>query len=397
MKLAAQTSSNKTVTIGIDARLSGSRHAGIGRYIENLLLELPQAQKKLQQNNNLTRQVNWVYFFYDRQQAAALQKALENYSNIRFVYTAIRHYSLAEQFKWPLILKKYKLDLLHVPHFNIPLFYRGKLVITIHDLLWHQQIGPQATTLPSWKYYLKYLAYRLITRKAVKRAGKIFVPAKVVKKTLLEYFSRQKSKIVVTVEGISHHFLKTYQINQPNPSQVWKRSRNNQLIYVGSLYPHKNIELVLKALQQKKDLNLLIVCSRNVFMDRTQKLVQELGLEKQVTFAGYLSDQKLIEKIELSQALVQPSKSEGFGLTGVEAMACGTPVLASDIPVFHEIYQQAPIYFDPNQVESLLNAYQQLQDSSLVKQKIQQGFEVVKKYRWDKMAQTIFEEYQQIV
>lgn len=397
MTLAVQTSSNKTVTVGIDARLSGSRHAGIGRYIENLLLELPRIQKKLEQHNNSTKQVNWVYFFYDRQQAAPIQKSLRNYSNIRFVYTAIRHYSLAEQIKWPLILNKYKLDLLHVPHFNIPLFYRGKLIITIHDLLWHQQIGPQATTLPGWKYYLKYLAYRLITRKAVKRASKILVPAQVVKNTLLDYFPKQKSKIIVTFEGISQPFLNAYQANQADPSQVWDRSRKNQLIYVGSLYPHKNIELVLEALKRQPDLKLLIVCSRNVFMKRTQKLVQELGLQKQAIFTGYLSDQKLIKKIESSQALVQPSKSEGFGLTGVEAMACGTPVLASDIPVFREIYQQAPIYFNPNQVESFLNAYQQLQDASLVKQKIQQGFEVVKDYRWDKMAQAIFEEYQQLV
>lgn len=394
---SAQISSNKTVTIGVDARLSGSRHAGIGRYIENLLLELPQAQKKLQQDNHLTKQVNWVYFFYDRQQAASLQKALENYSNIRFVYTAIRHYSLAEQIKWPLILNKYKLDLLHVPHFNIPLFYKGKLVITIHDLLWHQQIGPQATTLPSWKYYLKYLAYRFVTRRAVNQAEQIFVPAEVVKQTLLEYFPNQKSKIKVIKEGISQKFLNTYQAHLVNPSRAWQQKRSRQLIYVGSLYPHKNIKLILEALKRQPDLTLLIVCSRNVFMKRTQKLVQDLSLQKQVIFTGYLSDQKLIKKIESSQALVQPSKSEGFGLTGVEAMACGTPVLASDIPVFREIYQQAPIYFNPNQVESFLNAYQQLQDASLVKQKIQQGFEVVKDYRWDKMAQTIFEKYQQLV
>ncbi len=383
--------SGQSLTIGVDARLSGKKHAGIGRYIENLLIELPAAAVKSKQK------INWVYFFYDREQAQLVQQALINFNNITFVYSPIRHYSFAEQFKWPRILNKQKLDLLHIPHFNIPLLYRGKVVITIHDLLWHQQIGPEATTLPGWKYYFKYLAYRLVARLAVKRALRIFVPALTVKNTLLAYYPWLDQKVIPAKEGISRHFKQVFEQIRDNYQDQVTQFKPNQLIYVGSLYPHKNIQIILQALKQNPKLKLVIVCARNVFMERVQQKVKQLSIEKQVEFTGFLKDDVLIEKLQASLALIQPSKSEGFGLTGVEAMACATPVIASDIPVFKEIYQDAPVYFDADNVSQLLAAIKKIQHNDLRLKSIKKGLQVVSNYSWQEMAETIFENYQQLL
>src|SRR5690606_36980147 len=129
--------------IGIDCRLGGSRHAGIGRYIENLLLRLP----------SLDSETTWVYFYHDEGQKQAWLSRLATVTNVEWVKAPVRHYTLSEQVKMPRYFSAANLDLLHVPHFNIPVLYPGRLVITIHDLLWHEYYGTQVTTLPSWQYW----------------------------------------------------------------------------------------------------------------------------------------------------------------------------------------------------------------------------------------------------
>jgi len=101
----------------------------------------------------------------------------------------------------------------------------------------------------------------------------------------------------------------------------------------------------------------LIIGSRNVFQKKIQELVEQLQLETRVSFAGYLSDQELLKIYHNSLALVQPSISEGFGLTGLEAMASGLPVLASDIPVFREIYDTHAFYFDSTDISSVSGTF----------------------------------------
>jgi hypothetical protein len=147
---------NQHLTIGIDCRLAGKKHAGIGRYIENLVIRLPKVAKE-QKDNRQT--IKWVYFFYDQSQANEISDQIpeSNRSTIKTVIAPIRHYSLAEQVKLPAIFKKENLDILHVPHFNVPILYAGKLVVTIHDLLWHERKGLHVTTLHPFLYWLTYL------------------------------------------------------------------------------------------------------------------------------------------------------------------------------------------------------------------------------------------------
>jgi len=369
--------------IGLDCRLSGKKYAaGIGRYIENLAVNLPVDNQKHK----------WVYFFRNQKQAEEVLQQIpdELQSQIKIIITPIRHYSLAEQVKWPQILRKEKLDLLHVPHFNIPLLYGGKIVTTIHDLLWHQQIGPEVTTLPAATYYFKYLAYRLVTHQAVHRSQKIFVPTKTIKKTITKYYPEVEDRIIVTLEGISPHFAQL--VKKKNTAKIKK----NQLVYVGSLYPHKNVELILQAMTKMPILELVIVSARNAFSKRFLKQTQKYGLEQRVTLTGYLSDKDLVKTIQQSLALIQPSLSEGFGLTGIEAMAAGTPVLASDIDVFHEIYQDAPLYFDPQQVEELIQTLKNIQQSKTRNTQINKGKKIAQQYSWKKMAKLTKAGYEQV-
>ncbi len=365
--------------IGIDCRLAGSRHAGIGRYTANLVREL-----LLTTPDSIT----WVLFFSDKTQQAEIVAIIPK--NVEVVIAPIRHYSLSEQLKMPGIFKAAKLDLLHVPHFNIPLAYTGKLIVTIHDLLWHEQRGSTVTTLAPAKYWLKYFFYHLIVWKAVHSAQKILVPAATIAGTVSRYYPGAKQKIVITPEGIDQSFLDTLIGKRRQP-----QSDALELVYTGSLYPHKNIEVVLQLLQQYPDIHLTIVGSRSVFRDQVEQRCKELSVQYQVTFAGYLPDEKLCDLYSVSDVLIQPSLSEGFGLTGLEALSQNLPVIVSDIPIFREIYQNAAVFFNPHDPVSVYEAL--LETLKKQTELLQNSKKLLPRYSWKLMANQTLNTYLQIL
>lgn len=388
--------------IGIDARLSGKKNAGIGRYIENLLVRLPLEKPE----------IKWVYFFYDKKQLAELTQvfgqlnekekmgvtAADFLSRFEVIYAPISHYSWSEQKQMPAIFEAANLDLLHIPHFNVPLFYRGKIVITIHDLLWHEKKGLTATTLSPMVYWLKYGLYRFLVGQAVRKAIKILVPTQTTAEHVGYYYPKVAGKIVVTKEGFyrSRNENKSANELQELRDKINKISLPTEfLLYVGSLYPHKNVEVILQSLAKYlPDKKLVIVGARSIFLEKTQKIVAKLKLEKRVLFLGFVDDEELAIIYQQSLALIQPSFWEGFGLTGLEAMSFGAPVIASDIPVFHEVYAQAALYFDPNSAKDLAERIEQLTPNQR-KKMIALGRQQIQSFDWQKMVHQTWQVYKQ--
>ncbi len=368
--------------VGIDCRLAGSTHAGIGRYVENLITRLPQKR----------HDQSYVFFFHDEIQKNAIFP--KDIPGTIIQYCPIKHYSLKEQFVMPMYYEKHKLDLLHVPHFNVPIMYQKKFVVTIHDLLWHQQKGLEVTTLKKWQYWPKYCAYRSVTRSAILRAAHIFVPAYVIKKTIIQYYPQAEQKITVTKEGSEHIMCSDGDKSILKKIDVTKKT----LLYVGSLYPHKNVKLIINALSSLSEYQLLVVGSRNSFQNKMKKYIESRqNLQQRVVFLGYIPDNQLQTLISYSNALVQPSLSEGFGLTGIEAMALGSPVLASDIPIFREIYQNGVTFFNPRSTKSFIAAVKKLENTTYLKTLKKTAQQVVKKYSWDTMVSQTQNMYQKVL
>lgn len=354
--------------VGIDCRLAGRQHAGIGRYVVELVKRV-----------TAHTEIDWVIFYSDSRQIDEIfGKQVPTHCEL--IYSPIRHYTLKEQTAMNGVFTRASLDLLHVPHFNIPVLYSRPLVITIHDLLWHEHKGASVTTLPAWKYWIKYSFYRYVTKMAVKKAEAIFVPTKTVGTTLERYFPTSAPKIMVTREGISEALLSKAKL------VTTSKHSTKQLLYVGSLYPHKNVSLVLRALKQLPNYTLVIVSSRDVFRNKLERLVKKLQLNNQVTFHSNISDNELAQMYKNSAALVQPSLSEGFGLTGLEALAFSTPLIASDIPVFHEVYEKAAIYFNPHSEKDFLKAISTLESKEVIQSITASASKVIKKNNWDTLA-----------
>lgn len=174
-------------------------------------------------------------------------------------------------------------------------------------------------------------------------------------------------------------------------------------VYVGNAYPHKNLARLIKAVvllnkQSPVNVSLAIASSRNVFTQRLEKLVKLHEAGSFVKLLGFVPDEKLKTLYQNSIAFVFPSLSEGFGLPGLEAMSAGTLVLASEIPVFKEIYQDNAIFFDPLDVSKIANTMGQAikMDKNKRREKISQAQNFAKRYSWHTMAQETLKIYKEV-
>lgn len=366
--------------VGIDCRIWGVKHGGIGRYTQELVLNLQKIDKKNE------------YVLFCRKRDFEDIKVNDKFHK---VLTDIRHYSFAEQLKLPKMFAQENLDLLHVPHFNVPVLYKGKFIATIHDVLWHDVRGLQVTTLPAPAYLFKYLAYRGVVRNTVKRAQKIITPSNSVRNDLVKRFSLQPNKVVTTYEGATARVLKKY----PKESVLNKYGvKTPYLLYVGSLYPHKNVEAVARALKTMDNPpQLVVVCGRTVFWQRFKDFLVKINAQDLVNLVGFVPDLEMGSFYNAAEAYIFPSLSEGFGLPGLEAMAYQTPVLASNIPVLKEVYGDASLFFDPKDTKDITEKIKEiLVNQKLKEELLKTGNSRVKHFSWQKMAKETLDLYNQV-
>ena len=363
------------IKILLDARLYGLENAGLGRYLINLVGEL----SKLDLKNEYVILLRKKYF-----------DSLKLPDNWKKILADYRHYSFAEQIMIPGIIKKEKPDITHFPHFNVPIFFRGKFIVTIHDMLMHKSVGLAATTLPAPIYFIKRLGYRFVFDNAVKKSKMILVPSHAVRDELTEEYKVDSDKIKVTYEGFDRKISGGSEVEMPKP----------YFVYTGNAYPHKNLSRLIEAIRllntkSKQKVFLAIASSRNIFTQRIEKQVQKWGANGLVKLLGFVPDEKLGSLYKNSVGFVFPSLSEGFGLPGLEAMASGTLLLASNIKVFKEIYAEHALYFDPLDVNSIEKTMEQaifLKESER-NNMISESIGFVNKYSWVKMANETLEAY----
>jgi glycosyltransferase involved in cell wall biosynthesis len=360
--------------IGLDARLYGTKYRGLGRYVKKLVDGLAQTD----QQNNYT-----VFLTEDNFDDF---KTLN--PNFKKVLLPARWYSFKEQWQAPKIIAKENLDLMHFPHFNVPYFYSGRFIITLHDLIINHFPNSRATTLPKWLYRFKLWGYKLLLKRTISRAEKIIVPSQFVKEDVVKHYPVAAAKVKVIYEG---YFLDEDQ--QTADIARFKISRPF-LLYVGSAYPHKNLEkliVVFKQLNRQKEYQLVLVGRHDYFYRRLQK---EAGDDEDIIFTGYLADSELAALYQQARLYVFPSSYEGFGLPPLEAMAHGLPVASAASSCLPEVLGEAAIYFDPNNEKEMLAAIKNvLTDEKLRAKLIMLGQKNIARFSWETMVKETQELY----
>ena len=354
--------------IGIDARIYGPKHGGIGRYVEQLLLELDKQDTTY----------NFVVFL----RKDDFDTVTFNSTNIKKVLADIPWYSLQEQFKLSAIINKQKVDLMHFPHWNIPLSYTKPFVVTIHDLIMYHFSRKEATTKSWLTYWLKDAAHKKVVEHAVKNACNIISPSQFTKLDVVKTLKIPADNISVIYQGVTK-LKKQDDITQPLDLKKY-------ILYVGSAYPHKNVQGLCKAwkkyCQNNRDTTLVIAGKDDRFYQRLK--MSELFLDTpNVKLLLGKSDKELGSLYKYAQAFVFPSLYEGFGLPPIEAMQFHLPVLSSSRSCMPEVLGEAAYYVDPLDVDAFANAIDLIISNQEVRQTaVSNIYKELNRYNWAKCA-----------
>jgi glycosyltransferase involved in cell wall biosynthesis len=347
-------------TVAIDARwLIG----GIGTYTENLLLGLNARANGLE-----------IHAIVRKADAARVRSICS-----RVTILDVPIYTLAEQFLVPRAVKS--CDLLHVPHFNVPLLHTGPLIVSIMDVI-HISSPAYRDSFGS-RFYAKPML-----NASARKADQVVTVSEYSKTQIMEALGIPESKITVIHCGVDSQY---FQACDPKENRAVAESlgiRTPFLLYVGNLKPHKNVATLLRAFAQ--------LCRRQTLPHRLvivgddlrwkRSLVDEcsrLRIGDRLLFIPYV-DQALLPRIyAAADVLVMPSAVEGFGLPVLEAMASGTSVICSQAASLPEVAGDAVLYFDPASSEQLsLQLERLLQSPALQDSLRQKGLERAKQFTW---------------
>ena len=315
----------KQLHLGIDLRMY--RMAGIGRYLQNLLIDLfPRlnAQKiKIFGNSEELSKEDWACD-----------------PRIQFVDFKQRIFSAGEQLAS--FTGQYQgLDLLWCPQYNLPVFYRGKLVVTIHDLC--QLAYPETLANQLQRSYAKYLL-----SVAAKRASAICCVSEFTASEIEKYLQVKKERLVVTYPALGR-------LGGPPPAEAGKSPNSPYLLAVGNVKKHKNLSRLIAAFHGVRDHiphNLVVVGKREGFLNSDTDVFTD-ALDSRVQFTGQVSDRELQEYYRNATALIFPSFYEGFGFPLIEAMAEGCPIACSNVASLPEVAGDAALLFDPFSIEDI--------------------------------------------
>ncbi|MDE2311606.1 MAG: glycosyltransferase family 4 protein [Patescibacteria group bacterium] len=368
--------------IGIDARICGINHGGIGRYVFELCKNVPKLDPQ-----------NQYLIFYRADDPSGSQTLLESLPvNAKPIPVSIRHYSIKEQLRFYKILDRLNLDLVHFPNFNVPLLYRRPFVVTIHDLAHHKISGHKKSHL------LHFWAYKKIIQNAADRAKSIITVSQASKSDVVKYLRQPAEKITVIYEGAS---LPT-QVEDARLAEIKKNYRLSRpyFLFVGVLERKKNLISLTRGFDEfiqknRLDFDLVVVGKSDKHYPGIRHSALDIRARDRLVFCGAVEDTELAALYKGAYAFVSASVHEGFGLPGVEAMRFGLPLIVSNTEVFNEIYDNAAVYFNPLDPGDIAEKMRLLaEDRDFYKQVAAHSASRAALFSWEKMARETLSVYQ---
>lgn len=368
--------------IAIDARKW--RDYGIGTYVRNLVRHLARIDHET------------TYFLLcDDSDEATLRDLAENFVP---VVENSAGYRVKEHFSIPRHLERLGADLLHSPHYVLPLLCRKPAVVTIHDCI--HLLFPQY--LPN-RFALSYAKYMI--KHAVHKSAAILTVSEASRRDILRFYPEaDPDRIQVVPNAIDDAILE--EPGEEERERVTERYqiRGRYVLYAGNIKPHKNLDRliaafgILKQTAGHEDVKLMIIGDEVNKWGSLRRSVEAAGVRQDVRFFGFVPDHTLSALYRMASVFAFPSLYEGFGLPPLEAMACGTPVVTSKISSLPEVVGDAAILVDPYDVEDIAAALVRvLDDEPLRKDLIARGHERVAHFSWERSVKAIHESYMKVL
>lgn len=369
--------------IAIDARIAHYTGAGIGQYT----IHLAQALARLDTANQ--------YLLLQHRSDHRPLAAGEHVSRTG-LWTPSHHRReqelLAAELRLRRMLQKLDIDLLHSPDFIPPLrTSEFKSVITVHDLAFLR--WPHFLTEDSARYYGQIDA-------AVERADHIIAVSESTKDDLVKLVGAPGNKITVVYEAADPLYrplsrgeaLASLRNKFPLPDEF--------ILFVSTIEPRKNITTLLHAYRRlldsyKVSAGLVLAGATGWLAEQIFETVEQLKLQAHVTFLGRVQNGDLVYLYNLATCLAHPAHYEGFGLTPLEAMACGLPVVVSNVSSLPEVVGDAGLLVDPNNDEELAVALHRLLDDEALRASLRaKGLTRARTFSWKRAAEETLAVYQ---
>lgn len=365
--------------VGLDARKL--RDFGIGTYIRNLLRQL----------DRLDRETEFVVLG-----DPVDLRALGSFGpNFRLVAETAGSYSISEQFRIPIALRRHRVTLFHAPHYVVPPLVACPSVVTIHDCI--HLMFPQY--LPN-RFALAYA--RRSMSMAARRATRVLTVSESSKRDLLRFLDVPPEKIDVIYNAYDERFA-----IEPSEEDVVRVRERYQLhdqfvLYAGNVKPHKNLERVIEAFKIVRErgfdrLKLVLIGDDISKYTGLRRAVHRYHLHTSVRFLGHLPQETLAVMYRLAGVFVFPSLYEGFGLPPLEAMASGTPVVTSNVSSLPEVAGDAAVLVDPYDPVAIADGiYRVLTDQALRCDLQRKGPIRARQFSWEQSIRRVHQIYQEV-
>jgi glycosyltransferase involved in cell wall biosynthesis len=387
--------------IGINAQLlsfsQNYRNGGISRYILYLLTELA----------NQPGQHEYTIFVNGQEVVECLKEVIRKNTAGNSKQTQISYVPVSwpesrpisrvawEQLKLPALLREKRIDVFHSPANVLPerLPHSCAGVVTLHDLAFLRY--PHVLTRS------KHVYHRTFTMRSLHRATMIIANSNSTKQDAIELAGITAKHIRTVYPCIDERFSNVVLDEDVQSFRQAHGLTMGYLLYLGTLEPRKNITTLIDAYAQlratySRDEKLVLAGGKGWLYDATFQRVQELGLESEVIFPGFVSDAEQLLWYHSAAVFVYPSLYEGFGMPVTEALACGIPVVTSNVSSLPEAGATLALTVDPHDSEAMAGAiYQALTDGAVRQRCRTQATTVAQQFSARTMAEQTIAVYEQ--
>ncbi|MFW5941089.1 MAG: glycosyltransferase family 4 protein [Chloroflexota bacterium] len=370
--------------IGFDARYVNDRYHGIGRYAFRLLEALVKAAP----------QRTFVIFRGRAPDTRFDWNSLSARPNVTVTRGPWPLYWPHEQLWWPWLLQKLRIDCFHSPYFVAPLLATVPVIITVHDLIFERY--PQYMPVTHARPY-----YRLLMSWSTRKAARIVAVSQSTASDLCRFYQTEAAKMTVAGEAPDPDIQPLEDTNALRQTRQMYDLQRPFVLSVGARRPHKNLARLVEAFAHVAPLvshELLFVGNADErFPDEAQETAIRLGLTERVRFLGWVPEAQLPALYTLADAVAVPSLVEGFGLPALEAMACGTPVLAHNASSLPEVIGGAGLLVNAcDTAELAVSLCHLLQDVHLRRKLSAAGRERAETFSWAAVAAQLVSLYESL-
>ena len=370
--------------VAIDIRRAGD--FGVGTYIRNIVSQLA----RLDYTND--------YLLIGRRQH------LEEFNPLPVNFELLDYHadpgSFRTHFHLPWVLKGRRIDILHMPWFYAPAVVPCRLVITVHDLT--DLLNPPVGGSPVVQSGRLFFA-----RRALAHASRVLAVSHSSKRELARVFNVPEQKIEVIYNALDERFRS--EPLPPDAERILERLAVNYqfVLYAGNIKPQKNLARLIEAFAVAKselrdhpelaNLKLLLIGDELTKHPDLRRAVVRTRVREDVRFLGFVPYPVLRVFYARARAFLFPSLYEGFGLPPLEAMAHGTPVLTSNVSSLPEVFSQAALLVNPENVFEIARGIRQILTEGVLREDlVRRGHELVERFSWERSAEQVRQVYESV-